>query len=430
MEKFSILDNDLYKFSMQQAVLELYPSCYVEYEFTNRKAKLFKFNEESIAHLKQKVNDLHRIRINEEEFVWLKQNFPCFSEKYLSYLKTFRFLPSKQVFIDISCDFELILRIKGLWVETILYEVVILSLISETYFKFIDTDWNLEGQFENSVKKGTALLEGRCIFSEFGTRRRRSFEAQDIVVKGLIESSKLYEVEKKALSIDEKGCFSGTSNVFLAKKYGLKAIGTIAHEFIMAVSGTYILLLQTSSNLLALEKNLLHANKRAMEKWLEVYPSPNPGYFNTALCDTFGTDAFLKDFSYDLSKKIPNLRQDSGDPETFVLKVLQHYKKLNLEKELVNKSIIFSDGLNVEKCLTLKNFCKIKGEGITAKFGVGTFFTNDFKKTSDGEKSQPMDIVIKLSKVENTFVCKLSDTKGKVHGEENALKIALETFNL
>jgi nicotinate phosphoribosyltransferase len=170
---------------------------------------------------------MENLSLSKEEHEYMAR-FPFFDEEYLDYLDNFRFKPSEQVvthFDETTEDFEL--EVKGLWDETILYEVPLLALISEAYFRFTDKDWSHDGQAEKTKIKTRALIEHGCIFSEFGTRRRRDFLTHDLVVKSIVEANNSYKLECEEKGAEPKGICGGTSNVYLAQKYNVNAIGTV-----------------------------------------------------------------------------------------------------------------------------------------------------------------------------------------------------------
>ena len=280
-----------------------------------------------------------------------------------------------------------------------MYEIPLLALVSEAYFKFVEKDWSYEGQVEKAYQKGVSLLEGGCIFSEFGTRRRRDYHTQDLVLQGLRRAVD----ERKAAGW--KGKLSGTSNVHFAFKHDLLPIGTVAHEWFMGVA--------------AITNDYEHANEIALEYWTATF---GEGVLGVALTDTFGTPTFLKAFK----KQIPNIttaigggnataassgatntpttqslatteppihagleganrtrktyaevftgvRQDSGDPLEFVKMMRDFYDQEGIKEK---KTIVFSDSLNIELCLKYK--AAAEAAGIQPTFGVGTFLTSKF----------------------------------------------------
>ncbi|KAL3894712.1 MAG: hypothetical protein SGCHY_005118 [Lobulomycetales sp.] len=407
---FSLLDNDLYKFGMQQAVLKVYPQAVVSYEFKNRKPADFQFSAETVELLSRQLENL---KLSKEEASWLKSACPYFSESYIEYLKSFRFNPDKHVDLIYSPETkEVHITITGNWSDTILYEVPLLALVSESYYDRQDKDWNhdLALQSDAAFEKGKRLIQGGCCFSEFGTRRRRNAATQEVVVAALLRAS---QCTNGTNGRPGRELFSGTSNVYLAKKYDLTPIGTVAHEWTMAVSG--------------LEPDLLHANKHAMEKWLQAYPSD----FLIMLCDTFGTPAFLNDFSRELADKFLGVRQDSGNPEIFVDRIVKKYQELLIDTS--TKVLVFSDSLTVEKALSLQAYVDSPaGGGIQAKqYGIGTYLTNDFTKQSRPEEKSPaVNIVIKLLVADGANVVKLSDDPGKHQGDTVAIAWAKKVFGM
>lgn len=382
----SILDNDLYKFTMQQAVLQLYPDAVVTFEFTSRKNS--KFTKEFCLALQIAIDSMGNLRLTHEEFEYLN-TLKFISPSYAAYLRDYRFDPSEVKIVHNPENQTFKLTITGLWHRTILWEVPLLALISETYFRICDTNWDNVGQEEKILLKGKLLSEANCVYADFGTRRRRNFESQERVVR---------------LLKDNVG-FVGTSNVYLAMKYNVKPIGTMAHEWIMGVS--------------ALE-SLRYANRFALHNWNKVYN----GNLGIALTDTFGTEAFFEDFDGILARLFDGVRHDSGDWFEFTNKVVDHYKKIGVNHK--SKTIVFSDGLNPQVAIEIQKHCDELG--ILCSFGIGTNFTNDY------DNSPALNIVIKLRSVRKNAssrevqVVKISDVPTKATGEENALRVAKWIF--
>ena len=382
----SILDIDLYKLTMQHAVLEKFPNAYVTYEFKSRKST--PVNDAFLSLFIKKLTQMDSLKCNDDEIEYVR-SLNLFSPAYIEYLRNFRF-NSKNVDITVkSLDLkDISIKPKGLWRDEILWEVPILALISECYYETVDTNWNMDGQKEKTYNKGQKLNDNDCSFSEFGTRRRRSFEVQNLVVNELKNFSS----------------FNGTSNVLLAKNYGVPAIGTVAHEWTMGISGLV---------------SLNRANKFALQYWNDVYK----GKLSVALPDTFGTDAFLRDFDLNFAK-IYDPRQDSGCPFKFTDKFVKHYTSLGINT--MHKKITFSDGLDVDRPIEIKKYCV--SNKINSGFGIGTYLTNDF------ENSPALNIVMKLKNIaENEFetpteVVKLSDVSTKATGDKDAVRIAKNIF--
>ncbi|EFE44392.1 hypothetical protein TRV_00807 [Trichophyton verrucosum HKI 0517] len=444
---FSLLDTDLYKLTMQCAILKYFPSAYVTYSFTNRTPDM-KFTRRSYNWLLEQIARLENIKLTEEELEFLQKRCSYLSPAYLKYLSEFRLKPSEQLevsFIPIddtgSKDDmgDVKIAIKGLWIETILYEIPLLALTSETYFKFCDRDWDYHQQEEKAFRKGCALLENGCIFSEFGTRRRRDYHTQNLVMEGLTRAA------KKGAEEGFKGKLAGTSNVHFAMKYGIDPVGTVAHEWYMGIA--------------AITDNYENANEIALRYWLGCF---GEGVLGIALTDTFGTPTFLEAFrkpvpeltsategpeatmpssgnntseTDSLTSTVPpiqkpfdsavrnttaktyaqvftGVRQDSGDPVYFLKIIKDFYEKEGIKDK---KTVVFSDSLNIELCLEYKVIAE--ESGFQPTFGVGTFFTNDFNRTSNGKKSVPLNIVIKVSSAGGRPAVKLSDNLGKNTGD-------------
>ncbi|KAL1952826.1 hypothetical protein VTO42DRAFT_4115 [Malbranchea cinnamomea] len=445
---FSLLDTDLYKLTMQCAVLKYFPTSEVTYSFTNRTSNM-KFTRRAYRWLLEQINKLGNITVTPEELEFLNAHCPYLNSAYLRYLSTFRLQPSEQIQVtfspinDSGADSDLgdvTMSIRGLWVETILYEIPLLALTSEAYFKWCDTDWDYHQQEEKAFRKGCVLLEHGCIFSEFGTRRRRDYHTHDLVMKGLCRAA------EKGRQEGWKGKLSGTSNVHFAMKYGVEPVGTVAHEWYMGIA--------------AITDNYEDANELALRYWLACF---GEGVLGIALTDTFGTPVFLDAFRKPIpqyttavegaastlpssgdgstlteflaethptpitapvkeqgvqstktyAQAFAGIRQDSGDPVYFVKMLRDFYDQQGIKEK---KTIVFSDSLNIDLCLEYKTIAE--EAGFLPVFGVGTYLTNDFTQLSDGKKSVPLNIVIKVSSAGGRPAVKLSDNLGKNTGDQ------------
>ncbi|KAF3069740.1 Nicotinate phosphoribosyltransferase [Daldinia childiae] len=419
----SFLDTDLYKLTMQCAVFKYYTDIPVTYAFTNRTPEK-KLSRKAFSWLCEQISKLGNISLSDDELHFLQTHCKYLSAPYLDFLKEFRLKPREQLnptFHPVGADTgaedelgDIHIEIKGKWVDTILYEIPLLALTSEAYFKFMDTDWNYDGQEEKAYDKGMRLLEAGCILSEFGTRRRRDYHTQALVFRGLVKASK--EAQKRGFS----GKLSGTSNVHLAMRFNLPPIGTVAHEWFMGIA--------------AITNDYQIATEEALRRWVGCF---GEGVLGIALTDTFGTPEFLKAFSKPVrylpdTPNIPVLdegtqsttsprsyadiyggvRQDSGNPPDFVKLMRNFYESQGIKDK---KTIVFSDSLDIDKCIEYK---RISEEyGFQPTFGVGTFLTNDFVHLSTGKKSVPLNIVIKLSSAAGNPAIKISDNIGKNTGD-------------
>ncbi|KAL5358902.1 Quinolinate phosphoribosyl transferase [Aspergillus floccosus] len=450
----SLLDTDLYKLTMQCAVLKYFPDVQVTYGFTNRTPQM-KLTRGAYKWLLKQMERLANVRVTPEEIDFLKKRCPYFSPAYLDFLTTFKLKPTEQIKIhftpatdtgsdDDLGDIEYV--VKGLWVDTILYEIPLLALTSEAYFRFCNKDWDYSNQEDKAYRKGCVLLENGCVFSEFGSRRRRDYHTQDLVMTGLCRAAA--EKEKEGWP----GVFTGTSNVYFAMKYDVEPVGTVAHEWYMTIA--------------AITDDYEHANEMALRYWLGCF---GEGVLGIALTDTFGTPAFLDAFRKPIpdytsagvgavsttasgpgttGESIPQseadtkppitapidngsrphpsktyahvytgVRQDSGDPTYFVKMVRDFYDR---EGIMEKKAVVFSDSLDIEHCLEYKVIAE--EAGFRPVFGVGTFFTNDFVNKSNGEKSKPLNIVIKIATANGRPAVKLSDNMGKNTGDKETVQ--------
>lgn len=372
----SILDNDFYKFTMMHAVWAKYPEAYVTYKFINR-SPADTFTEPFLEKLKIRIKELEAINLTEEEFKWT-QSLDLLPLKYWEYLKTFRY-NSNFVKCQLSKKGELELQISGPWSETILFEVPLLALISQTYFED-KGPIDLNDYKQRTLQKGIKLSKHGCLFSEFGTRRRRSYDVQETAIEALMELPK---------AGDCKSTYIGTSNVHFSKIYNTPPIGTMAHEWIMGHAGMF---------------GVEGANRKALEVWLEVFPSK----YLIGLTDTYTRETFFKELTEKLAKTYSGIRQDSGDPLSFIDQAIEFYNQYNIDPK--TKEVVFSDNLNVERVLEIESRVNKRFKSI---YGIGTNFTNDVI----GSKS--LNIVIKLASINGQSVFKLTDARDKACGQKS-----------
>ena len=392
-------DDDLYKFTMCCAVIENYPRTKVKYKLIDRNKMIYPcgFAEE----LRQQIQMLEDIVITDEEIAFMESKCTYIPKWFYSYLKGFRY-NSDLVKVIQDATGHLEIEIEGYWSETILFEVKLLAIISELYYRMtgLDKEMDYSSHSIKSYDKAKSLIEAGCVFSDFGTRRRASFKAQDIAVGQMCKCNNDYD----ALGL---GKFAGTSNVYLAMKYGLTPIGTMAHEFVCAIAGMY---------------GPQMANHIAMETWAKTYR----GALGTFLYDTYGWRIFSLNFSEDFANMFKGLRVDSGDNYEELNRIIEKYHSLNIDS--TTKQIVFSNGLDVKRAIAINDYAKGK---CLPSFGIGTHFTNDF------ENIAPMNIVIKLMAVKITEswpfycqTCKLSEDKGKYSGDNEIIERFIDILHL
>ena len=333
----SILDTDLYKLTMQMAVVKKFPRARVQYEFINRGGT--QFPEGFGEALRQQLKMMEGLVMSKDERKWLESKCYFLEPTYLDFLMGYRYDSSEVGIIQKGGDLEIL--IEGYWYRTILWEVPLMALISELYFKM--TNQQRYGQTvreENNARKKQIFRMNGMHYADFGTRRRYSFDIQD-------------EFVESQVGIGSEKNFVGTSNVHLAMKYNTRPIGTHAHEWFMFHAAKY---------------GYKMANKLAMENWTDVFR----GDLGIALSDTFTTEVFFDAFDTKFAKLYDGVRHDSGDPFEFADKVIAHYEKLGIDPR--TKVIVFSDSLNPEKAKEIKDHCRSK---IMCSFGIGTNLTND-----------------------------------------------------
>ena len=379
----SLLDTDLYKFTMLQVVLHQFPQAHGVYEFRCRNNDQTAYPLADIKdELELELDRLCEIKFHDDELAYLR-SLRFIKSDFVDYLELFQL---KRRFIHVSIDAQnrLNIRVEGPIIQAMFFEIFVLSIVNELYFRRLETpDTLAEGQRRLAAK--AALLrryaaeqkpdEPPFLVSDFGTRRRYTFAWQEHVVRTLHEAAP--EIVR------------GTSNVYLAKKLNITPIGTMAHEFLQAFQ--------------ALDVRLRDFQKAALETWVHEYR----GDLGIALTDVVGMDAFLRDFDLYFAKLFDGLRHDSGDPYAWGDKAYAHYQKLKIDSR--TKMLTFSDGLNLEKAWALHQY--FKGRFKTS-FGIGTNLTNDLGHTT-------LNIVLKLVECNGQSVAKISDTPGKTMSDNS-----------
>ena len=374
----SLLDTDLYKFTMLQAILHQFPQTMSEYQFRCRNLDetvypLVEIKDE----LERELDALCDIRFTHEELDYLR-SLRFIKSDFVDYLELFQL---KRRFIQVGIDDQgrLDIVVKGPMIQAMFFEIFILAMVNELYFRRLETPEVLtEGErrlqdkaaFMKECEQKQNPNDPPFAVSDFGTRRRYTFAWQKHVLEVLHEAS--------------PAIFRGTSNVHLAKELGLVPIGTMAHEFMQSFQSQNV--------------RLRDFQKAALESWVQEYR----GDLGVALTDTVGMDAFLQDFDLYFAKLFDGLRHDSGDPYEWGEKAYQHYKKLRIDTK--TKSLTFSDGLNLQKAWDLYQYFK---DHFKPNFGTGTNLTNDMGHT-------PLNIVLKLVSCNGQSVAKISDSPGKI----------------
>jgi nicotinate phosphoribosyltransferase len=374
----SLLDTDLYKFSMMQVVLHHYPAAQVEYRFKCRNPgiDLVPYIDE----IRAELDALCELRFSTEELDYLRA-MRFIKSDFVDFLGLFR-LNAKYVTIAPaeSGHGEIEIRIKGPWLHTILFEVPLLAIVNEVYFRNTQPRHDLaEGR--RRLQEKIALLHGtpgyeQCRIADYGTRRRFSRSWHEEVLVAL----------RDGLGTQ----LAGTSNVWFAMRLGLTPLGTLAHEYLQAHQ--------------ALGPRLRDSQVAALEAWAKEYR----GDLGIALSDVYGLDAFLRDFDMYFCKLFDGARHDSGDPFDWGERMLAHYRANRVDPR--NKVLVFSDGLDIPKVMQL--YEHFRGRCLLA-FGVGTNLSNDTGPT-------PLNIVIKMIRCNGQPVAKLSDSPGKNMCEDEA----------
>ncbi len=365
----SLLDTDLYKFNMNQVMFHKHPDLIGEYMFKCRNEDIV-FTREMFDEINEQIDYLCTLTFNKEELDYLR-SIRFIKRDYVEFLRLWH--PIRDyVFTDLTDKGDLILKVDGPLFSAMQFEIYLLEIVNEVYFRMSYDYINLRRAAEERLsQKIEDFNNGKYTFSfaEFGCRRRLSREWEDEAVR--------------RLCTETKQCV-GTSNVYLAMKYNVKPIGTFAHEFVQMYQGIDSI-------------PLAYTNHYAMQDWYDEYKGDN----GTALTDTVTTDLFLMDFDRSMVNNYTGVRHDSGDPYEWGEKIIAHYKKYGVDPK--TKVLLFSDSLDFDRAQALYEYFKDRTK---VSFGIGTFVSNDTNEDA-------LNIVIKLQYVNGRPVAKISDSPGK-----------------
>ena len=381
-------DNDLYTFTCQYYILETYPRAEVEYTFYDRNHTVY---PEGFAQLlREQMDRMADIAITEEEITYMRDRCYFLPLWYFTFLRGFRFNP-KELTISQDVEGHLEVNVRGKWYSAIMWEMPILSTVSELMHIIRGDIGRYDPQVEErrAREKAEQIFGGGLTLGDMGTRRRLSFEHQRMVVRCMKE---VYD------SREWPGRFTGTSNVWLAKEFGTACLGTMSHQLISfeeIVSGVF------------------ECNFNVMRKFSDVFDGDNGIY----LYDCFGDKVFFSNLSKRMAMMYKGLRVDSGVEEEQLEKIIAKYETLGIDP--ATKQVCFSNGLNIDRALEIHRYCAGR---VQDSYGVGTFLTSDVTDT------EPMNIVVKLTRGRITELrewhdcIKLSCDKGKTLG--NSAKCA------
>lgn len=387
----SLLDTDLYKFTMWQTMLHRHPETQAQYTFVCRNESAYPLAD-LVDEVNREFDHLCALKFRPDELTYLG-GLRFIRTDFVDFLRIFHF---QREFIHAKAvNGTLEIVAEGPQVHVMAFEIFVLAIVNELYFRRFDRAKAVaEGRRRLKEKidelKAFAAVEPLrhpFEFFDFGVRRRFSAEWQREV--------------NKTLKRDIRALFRGTSNVLLARDLDLVPIGTMAHEYLQSYQ--------------ALGVRLRDHQKAALEDWVQEYR----GDLGVALTDVVGMDAFLRDFDLYFAKLFDGLRHDSGDPFIWGEKALAHYAKLRIDPH--TKRLVFSDGLSIPRAIELyRHFADRTQLG----FGIGTNLTNDMGFA-------PLHIVMKLTLCNGQPVAKLSDSPGKTMCDDQTFLAYLrQVFNV
>ena len=381
----SLLDTDLYKFTMMQAVLHQHPAAQVAYRFRCRTpgVDLSPFIDE----IRAEIDALCTLRFADDELAYLR-GLRYIKTDFVDFLRLFQ-LDARYVRLEAvpGASGRIELEIEGPWLHTIPFEVPLLAVVNEVWFRHQPPADEAEGlrRLQAKIERLQALPD--CTVSDFGTRRRYSQDWH----------AKILPVLRDGLGAR----FAGTSNVEFARRYDMTPHGTMAHEFLQAFQ--------------ALGPRLVDSQKAALEAWVHEYR----GDLGVALSDVVGLAAFLRDFDLYFCKLFDGVRHDSGDPFEWAERVIAHFEQHRIDPR--QRTLVFSDSLDAELVLRLHERFGARSK---LAFGIGTNLTNDL-----GPK--PINVVIKMVECNGQPVAKISDSPGKgMGGDPGYMAYLRQVFGL
>lgn len=403
----SLLDTDLYKFTMMQVVLHQFPGAQVEYKFKCRNPGIDPATGQAtrdlarhVSEIRDEIRSLCRLHFQDAELAYLR-SFRFIKSDFVDFLGLFR-LNEKYISVTALPSGEIDITIQGPWLHTILFEIPVLAIVNEVYFRNTQKLPDLmEGRKRLDIKIDQLRSEGLSDLkiADYGTRRRFSVAWHEEVLRVL--SARLGTGQSPGNMPGVAGQLAGTSNVLFAMKLGLTPLGTMAHEYLQACQ--------------ALGPRLRDSQIYAFESWAKEYR----GDLGIALSDVYGMSAFLRDFDLYFCKLFDGARHDSGDPFQWGERMLDHYIRNRVDPR--TKTLIFSDALTVPR--TIELYQQFKGRCQLA-FGIGTNLTNDLGY-------EPLQIVIKMVRCNGQPVAKLSDTPSKdMCDDEKYLAYLRQVFDI
>lgn len=373
----SLLDTDLYKFTMMQVVLHQFPSAQVQYRFVCRSPGID--FAPLVDEIREEIDALCELRLTDDELDYLR-SLRFIKSDFVDFLGLFH-LPAKSITVAHGeAPGELSIVVEGSWLHTILFEIPVLAIVNEVYFRHQAAEPDFELGRSRLRQKIRLVRQAHDLpvfrVAEYGTRRRFSHDWHDQVLTVL-----------KAEMADS---LAGTSNVYMAKRHGLIPMGTMGHEFLQACQ--------------ALGPRLRDSQVFALETWAREYR----GDLGIALSDVYGLDAFLRDFDMYFCKLFDGARHDSGDPFVWGERMIEHYRANRVDPR--TKTLVFSDGLTFARAVEIAR--RFAGR-VQVSFGVGTNLTNDVGY-------EPLQIVMKMTRCNGQAVAKISDEPRKTMCDDPA----------
>ena len=401
----SLLDNDFYKMAMCQLIWKNHKGVNVVFAMKNRTKDVRLIDIISREDIIAQFEHVKKLSFTRGEITWLRGNTfygrkTIFEPEFIEWLEKFELTDYTVERNEETGQFDI--EFFGEWANCMMWEIFALTIINtlrnRALMKHL-TAFQLDVMFARAKSKLWGKIEKlktleNLRIADFGTRRRFDYLWQEWAVNAMKEG------------LGDR--FTGTSNMLIAMRTDLEAIGTNAHELPMV----YAALSKT-------DEDLLMSPYKVLEDWEKLYN----GNMLIVLPDTFGTTSFLKNAPSWVSKW-KGFRLDSKDNFEGGKELVDWWKSQGEDPS--KHVVIHSDGLDVgtgnsEDIIEIQKRFEYQ---YAVGHGWGTKLTNDFVDCvpeHDPNFIKPISLVCKVKSVNGNPCVKLSDNWEKATGPEKEI---------
>lgn len=400
----SRLDDDSYKWFMGATIYEKHPTTQVTFQLTNRTTDVRLADHITADELREQLDHVQSLRYTPGEIVTMRgQSYyghaNLFTDGYVNRMAISR-LPDYELSVNEDTG-QFDLRSSGDWLDVKHWEIHFLAIVNELYarsqmrrlsYQQLDIMYS-RAKIRLYEKLERIVLEApELTVSEFGTRRRHSFQWQRWVI----------ETMRDVLGAQ----FVGTSNLLHAKELEVEVKGTIAHEMSMVYAALAA-------------KDGDEAIRESQYQVLKDVQSVLPEGLRLFLPDTFGTTQFLEN-APDWIQWWRGFRPDSKESIEAGEEAIRFWRKMG--QNPAKKLLVLSDGLDVDlpgqpgNGADMISIHKALHGRIVDTYGWGTNASNGFRGTVPGmpDLMAPISIVAKAVSANGHPTVKISDNPAKI----------------